>query len=85
MCFIIPSALASLVILKWFPDTRGLSLEECTRVFGDEDELFGKGKGDEEVGVRGHAGEQVEVRSGSDVRESKETEADGGEVMGERI
>lgn len=67
MCFIVPSALASLVILKWFPDTSGLSLEECARVFGDEDELFGKGKGkeDEEIGVRGDAGEEVETGSGS--------------------
>lgn len=30
-----------MIILKWFPDTRGLSLEDCARVFGDEGELFG--------------------------------------------
>lgn len=71
LCFIIPSALASLVILKWFPDTRGLSLEECARVFGDEKELFGFGKKDEE---------------GAEGRESKETGSEGGDVLiGERV
>lgn len=80
LCFIIPSALASLVVLRWFPDTRGLSLEECARVFGDEGELFGGekgGRGDEEGGM-------VDG-SGSEVRESKETGSEGGEVAtGER-
>lgn len=75
LCFIIPSALASLVVLKWFPDTRGLSLEECARVFGDEDELFGPGKSDEEG---------VVVGEGSEVRESKETETEAqGTAVGE--
>ena len=59
--------LASLVILKWFPDTKGLSLEECARVFGDEEELFGSGRKDEEGGQRrmskeaGREGEEMIV------------------------
>ena len=53
LCFIIPSSLAALVILKWFPDTRGLSLEECAAIFGDKTELFDLGKRDIENGSGG--------------------------------
>lgn len=43
LCFIIPSSLAAIVILKWFPDTNSLSLEECATLFGDDEELFKAG------------------------------------------
>ncbi len=35
LCFIIPSFLAGMVILIWFPDTRGLPLESIAAIFGD--------------------------------------------------
>ena len=41
LCFIIPSALAAGAVLRWWPDTMGLNLEECERVFGDEEGHFG--------------------------------------------
>ncbi len=34
MCFIIPSSLASIMILRYWPDTNGLALEEIARLFG---------------------------------------------------
>jgi hypothetical protein len=65
LCFIIPSSLAALVILKWFPDTRGLSLEECASIFGDETELFGR-KGDiEDVGSGGSGVVMADGKSGT--------------------
>lgn len=41
LCFIVPSSLCAGLILKFWPDTNGLPLEEVARIFGDEDELFG--------------------------------------------
>ncbi|KUJ19368.1 general substrate transporter [Mollisia scopiformis] len=71
LCFIIPSALAAGVILRWFPDTRGLSLEECARVFGDEVELFGGKQGGEEAVVVGDGGGEA-VGAGSEESGGKE-------------
>lgn len=42
LCFIVPSSLAAVLILRFFPDTNGLPLEEVARIFGDQDELFGE-------------------------------------------
>jgi sugar porter (SP) family MFS transporter len=41
LCFIIPGGIAGFVILFWFPDTRGLPLENIALIFGDKAELFG--------------------------------------------
>lgn len=80
LCFIIPSSLAALVILKWFPDTRGLSLEECAAIFGDETELFGNG----ERGIEDIAGGENLVSNGHDdigqIRESGEISGGSGAV-----
>lgn len=46
LCFITPSSFAAIVILKWFPDTRGLSLKECANIFGNDEELFSDEKRD---------------------------------------
>lgn len=70
LCFIIPSSLAALVILKWFPDTRGLSLEECAAIFGDETELFGNGKSDVEDSA---GGEALATHGIDDIEEGRET------------
>jgi hypothetical protein len=71
LCFIIPSSLAALVILKWFPDTRGLSLEECAAIFGDETELFGNRKSDVEDSA---GGEELVTHSHDDIEEGRETD-----------
>ncbi|KAK0713691.1 hypothetical protein B0T26DRAFT_718123 [Lasiosphaeria miniovina] len=43
LCFIIPSSIAAVLILRYWPDTNGMPLEEAARLFGDEDEMFGNG------------------------------------------
>ena len=52
LCFIIPSSIAAVLILVYWPDTNGLPLEEIARIFGDEDELFGS-RGGVEAGSSG--------------------------------
>ncbi|KAK3316751.1 MFS transporter [Apodospora peruviana] len=42
LCFIIPSSIAAVLILLFWPDTNGMPLEEVARLFGDEEELFGE-------------------------------------------
>ncbi len=39
LAFIIPGTLGAIVILLFFPNTRGLPLEEIAALFGDEDEV----------------------------------------------
>lgn len=39
LCFIIPGSLGALVMWLFFPDTKGLPLEEVAAIFGDEDEV----------------------------------------------
>jgi len=38
LCFIIPGVLSAIVIWTFFPDTKGLALEEIAALFGDDDE-----------------------------------------------
>lgn len=57
LCFIIPSFLCGIVILFWFPDTRGIPLESIAAIFGDVSEPFdySSGRSDvEEVKAEGH-------------------------------
>ena len=67
LCFIIPSSIAAVLILAFWPDTNGLPLEEIARIFGDEDELFGSHRGVEE-GLRGSNEVQA---TGTDSRNEK--------------
>ncbi len=36
-----PSSIAAVLILVFWPDTKGLALEEIAAIFGDQEELFG--------------------------------------------
>lgn len=40
LCFIIPGTIGAIWMAIWFPDTRGLPLEEVADIFGDRGELF---------------------------------------------
>lgn len=39
LCFIIPGILSGIAIWIFFPDTKGLALEEVAALFGDQDEM----------------------------------------------
>ncbi|KAK5234293.1 hypothetical protein LTR96_005545 [Exophiala xenobiotica] len=39
LCFIIPGSLSAICIWRYFPDTKGLALEEVAAIFGDQDEM----------------------------------------------
>lgn len=36
LCFIVPGTVMALIILYWFPNTKGMPLEEIAALFGDE-------------------------------------------------
>ena len=40
LAFIIPGYLFAIVVFFFYPDTRGLPLEEVAAIFGDADEIF---------------------------------------------
>lgn len=42
LCFICPGTIGAIWMFFWFPDTRGLPLEEVADIFGDRGELFGR-------------------------------------------
>jgi len=39
LCFIIPGTIGGIIIWLFFPNTKGLPLEEIAAIFGDEDEI----------------------------------------------
>lgn len=39
LCFIIPGSIGAAIMWFFFPDTRGLPLEEVAAIFGDEHEV----------------------------------------------
>ena len=39
LCFIIPGVVTAIGIFLYFPDTKGLALEEVAALFGDQDEM----------------------------------------------
>lgn len=39
LCFIIPGIFTAIGIFCYFPDTKGLALEEVAALFGDRDEM----------------------------------------------
>lgn len=40
LCFIVPGTVFVCWLLYWYPDTRGLPLEEIAGIFGDADEVY---------------------------------------------
>lgn len=46
LCFIIPGTVGAVWMFFWFPDTRGLPLEEVADIFGDRGELYGRASSD---------------------------------------
>ena len=42
LCFIVPGTLGAIWMATWFPDTRGLPLEEIADIFGDREQLYGE-------------------------------------------
>ena len=71
LCFIIPSSIAAILILIYWPDTNGLPLEEIARIFGDEDELFTSRRGVEEG-----LGSAPEVQAGGNMNEKAAVHSD---------
>lgn len=39
LCFIIPGSIGGIIMWIFFPDTKGLPLEEIAAIFGDADEV----------------------------------------------
>jgi hypothetical protein len=39
LCFIIPGTIGGFIMFFFFPDTKGLPLEEIAAIFGDADEV----------------------------------------------